>query len=196
MSRDVERRRRKVLALLVERAASVFEEMTPQALDRLEKKLEQPASKLTKADEQFVARIARGKTYTAEERAVIEAAALVQSFQHRQELLRESLSVAQVAKVLGVSRQTPHDRVAAGTLLAVLDKGSLRFPSWQFDSNGPNGVLAGLPEVLRALDVSPLAKLAWLTTPNRAWDVKTPLQMLQEGELAAVLSEARAVGVS
>ena len=170
--------------------------MTPQALVRLEKKLAEPASKWTKEDEPFVTRITGGKTYTTEERAVIEAAALVQSFQHRQDLLRDSLSVAQVAKVLGVSRQTPHDRAAAGTLLAVLDKGSWKFPSWQFDADGPNAIVVGLPEVLRALDASPLAKVGWLSRPNRTWDGKTPLQALKEGKLEGVINEARTVGVS
>lgn len=195
-SREVERRRKKVLRLLVQHAASAFDDMTPQTLASLEKRLQEPGPKLTAKDRQFVARITGGKSYTAEESGVLEAAALVQSFQHRQELLRDALSVAQVAKVLGVSRQTPHDRVSAGTLLGVLDKGSWRFPQWQFAANGPNGVVAGLPDVIRALDVSPLAKVAWLTQPNRSFGGNTPLQMLKEGRADAVIAEARAVGVS
>lgn len=195
-SREVERRRKKVLALLVARAVSAFDDMTPQTLASLEKRLQKPGPKLTAKDREFVARITGRKTYTDEESAVLEAAALVQSFQHRQELLRDTLSVAQVAKVLGVSRQTPHDRVSAGTLLGVLDKGSWQFPSWQFDASGPNGVVAGLPGVIRALDVSPLAKIAWLTKSNRSFAGKTPLQVLKAGDADAVLAEAHAVGVS
>jgi len=194
-SREVERRRKRVLSLLVRSAASALEAMPPQTLANLEKRLEQPVPRLSTEDQAFIARITGGKEYSAEESAVLEAAALVRSFQHREELLRDSLSVAQVAKALGVSRQTPHDRARAGTLLGVLDKGAWRFPRWQFDADGPNGVIGGLPEVLEALDVSPLAKVAWLTQPNRSLGSKSPLQMLEAGKVEAVLAEARAVGV-
>ncbi len=195
-SREVERRRKRVLSLLVRNAASALEAMPPQTLAILEKRLDQPAAQASGEDQAFVTRITGGKTYSAEEAAVLEAAALVRSFQRRQELLRDSLSVAQVAKALGVSRQTPHDRARAGTLLGILDNGTWRFPRWQFDPDEPNAVVRALPQVLAALEVSPLAKAAWLTQPNRALGNSSPLQTLKAGNVAAVLAEARAVAAT
>ena len=83
--------------------------------------------------------------------------------------------------------------------MAVLDHGTLRFPIWQFDSEGPDGVIEGLPQVLRALQVTPLAKISWLTTPNgvlradsKASDI-TPLEALRSGQIQRVIELARGV---
>lgn len=78
-------------------------------------------------------------------------------------------------------------------MLAVLDGGSLRFPSWQFDPSGPNGVIEGLPEVLRALRTKPFVKLSWLVRTNQMFDRKTPVELLKKGETERVVRAARAV---
>ncbi len=121
---------------------------------------------------------------------------LMRSFERRRELLAGSLTAPQVAKLLNTTRQTPHDRVKAGTLLAVMDRGALRFPGWQFDPEGPNGVIAGLRDVIRALDVSPLARIGWLTRPNEMFDGHSPLDLLRDGQIARVARQARGVGVA
>ncbi|HET9014241.1 MAG TPA: helix-turn-helix domain-containing protein, partial [Thermomicrobiaceae bacterium] len=113
----------------------------------------------------------------------------------RRELLAGALTASQVARLLGTSRQTPHDRLRAGTLVAVLEDGAWRFPAWQFDPNGDNGVVHGLPDVIRALDVSPIAKISWITRPNPLLDGDTPLACLKAGQVARVVALARAVGV-
>ena len=120
---------------------------------------------------------------------------LRRSFARRRELLAGALSTAQVAELLGTSRQTPHDRVASGSLLAVRERGALRFPPWQFDASGEDGVITGLPEVIRALDVSPMAKVSWLTRPNPMLDGATPLTCLKAGHVARIVALARAVGI-
>lgn len=122
-------------------------------------------------------------------RRVLEA-----SFNERRRLLSGTLSTQGVADLLGVTRQTPHDRVRSGTLLAIEDKSTLKFPSWQFDPNGPNGVVQGLPEVLAVLKAGALAQARWLTTKNAALEGRTPLQALKDGDVARVVSEARGVG--
>ena len=99
-----------------------------------------------------------------------------------------------MAKLLGTSRQTPHDRIKSQTLLGVLDKGTYRFPAWQFDPEGPDGVIDGLPEVLRVLEVSDFAKLNWLMRPNPFLDGLTPLVALKQGQKERVIREAAAVG--
>jgi CheY-like chemotaxis protein len=120
---------------------------------------------------------------------VLEAA-----FRERERLLRDSLSTQEVASLLGVTRQTPHDRAKQRTLLAVEDKNQQRFPPWQFDAFDDNGVVNGLPEVLRALAASPLAQARWLTSTSPVFEGRTPLQALKEGEVERVVNEARGVG--
>jgi len=78
----------------------------------------------------------------------------------------------------------------------VRERGGLRFPRWQFDPDGADGVLAGFPDVLRALDVSPLAKVSWFIRPNPYLGGRTPLAALKAGEREKLVSLARGVGVS
>lgn len=135
------------------------------------------------------------RRFSAEERTEAEVDMLRRSFERRRALLDGALSTNQVAKLLGVSRQTPHDRLETGSLLAVMDRGAYRFPRWQFDPNGEDGVVQGLPAVLRALDASPLAKAAWLTRANPMLDGNPPLACLADGHVKRVIALARAVGL-
>jgi hypothetical protein len=81
-------------------------------------------------------------------------------FETRRDLLIDALTAPQVAKLLGVSWQKPLNGVRDRTLLGVLDRGAYRFPVWQFDAQGEDGVLPGLPNVLDALEPQqPFAKL-------------------------------------
>lgn len=136
------------------------------------------------------------REYSKDEQASLELASLVQMFAYRKRLLQESLSASQVAKMLGVSRQTPHDRVKAGLLLGVLDNNVMKFPAWQFDASGPNGVVQGLPDVLAALNCGPFAQISWLASPNNIFDGLRPIEALKKGLVAEVLHEAQAVGAS
>lgn len=137
--------------------------------------------------------LANGRSYGEHERVALEAAALVRYFQRREQLLAGSLTAPQVARLLGTSRQTPHDRTKSGSLLGVVDHGALRFPAWQFDPEGPHGVVPGLPLVVRALRMPALSKMSWLTRPNLYLDDLTPLEALKRGEIARVVKEAEAV---
>ncbi|HET7035241.1 MAG TPA: hypothetical protein VFI42_06105 [Thermomicrobiaceae bacterium] len=143
----------------------------------------------------IAATLSRGLSFSPAERVVAEFEVLARSFLRRQQLLADALSSAQVATLLKTSRQTPHDRFASGSLLAVMDRGALRFPAWQFDPDGPDGVVAGLPHVLRALDVSPMAKVSWLTRASSVLDGATPLAALKTGRIEEVVALARAVGL-
>jgi hypothetical protein len=135
-----------------------------------------------------------GKTFTRQERIQLEMDTLAQHFQHRRQLLDRSLSASQVAQLLATSRQTPHDRVSSQTLLAVKDNGKLCFPAWQFDPAGSDGVIEGLPAVLKALAISDYGKLNWLTRANPYLEDTTPIQALKAGQKERVLAEAAAVG--
>ena len=80
-------------------------------------------------------------------------------------------------------------------MLGVKDRGVYKYPLWQFDPEGDDGVINGLPEVLAALDVSNFTKLNWLNKPHLAFEGKTPIEMLKKGEIESVVTEARAVGI-
>lgn len=143
-----------------------------------------------------VAALANGRHFSAAERVEAELDVLARSFTRRRALLAGALSTSQVAALLNTSRQTPHDRVASGTLLAVMDRGALRFPPWQFDAEGADGVVAGLPATIRALDVAPLAKVSWLTRATPLLAGATPLACLKAGQVERVVALARAVGAA
>lgn len=145
---------------------------------------------------ELISALSSGLSFSRQDRMELEADALARYFRLRQQLLQGSLSAPEVAKLLGTSRQTPHDRVKAGTLLAIKERGGLQFPTWQFDPDGPDGVLEGLPSVLRALNVSPIEKLSWFMRPHAALNARTPLQALQNGEITELTSIARTVGVN
>ena len=142
----------------------------------------------------FALRLA-GRTFSAQEKLELELDSLFSYFQRRRELLENSLTASEVADLLGISRQTPHDRLKNRTLLGVLDRGAYRFPIWQFDAEGPDGVIEGFPEVLRALNVSDFAKLSWLVRPNPILDGLTPIAALKKGLKERVIQEAVGVGV-
>lgn len=131
---------------------------------------------------------------TQEERTRVHFVSLLDRFDGRRRLLADSLTAPQVAKLLGSSRQTPLTRLEADSLLAVYDRGVWRFPAWQFDPEGPDGVVAGLRQVLRALvGVGNFGRLVWLARPNPYLDGRTPVEALRLGELERVVGEARAV---
>jgi hypothetical protein len=112
--------------------------------------------------------------------------------EQREALLDDSLTAPQVAELLGVSRQTPHDRRKARHLIAAFDRGAWRFPAWQFDPAAPGGVLAGLPEVLAELEApDDLARLAWLATPRPGLDGLTVIGLLRAGERRLAVQLAR-----
>ena len=127
--------------------------------------------------------------------AQLEFEALRRSFTLRRQLLASTIGSAEVNELLATgSRQTVHDRLKASTLLGILDQGKWRFPLWQFDAEGPNGVINGLAQVLQALQVSNLAKARWLQKPHPVFGGSTPVDLLRQGRLEEVLAEAGQVG--
>lgn len=131
-----------------------------------------------------------------EQHALAEVESLFDLFSARRRLLEDTITAPQVADILGISRQAATARAETGSLLAVLDRGAYRFPTWQFDPRGPDGVLAALPAVVRALDPQPaFSKLVWLTRPNTTLDKSEPLELLRRGEYERVLAAAHAAAV-
>lgn len=179
-----------------ENIVNLLNDLPPDELDVLDKRLRSVTHEFKSiADEDALVAELTGYQFSEVERRELEFASLVRNFQWRRELLKGALSASQVAELLGTTRQTPHDRVKSNTLLAVLDRGAWRFPAWQFDPEGPDGVIDGLPEVLKALKVSQLSKLSWLVRSNSVLDGLTPIEALKQGHKQRTIAEAVGIGV-
>ena len=56
-----------------------------------------------------------------------------------------------------------------------------------------------MPELLKTLQISDFAKLNWLTKPLRAFEGRTPVEVLKSGDdkdIEDLIVEARGVGVA
>ena len=174
--------------------ASMSEDTKKLLTEKIEKIVSQPSSDKT---EQSIADAISQKTYTAEERRDLELVNLMNSFSLRDKLLKDTISTTKVTSLLGCSsRQTPLDRVKQQSLIAVKDNGQWKYPLWQFDAEGTDGVVEGLPETIKSLQVSNLAKISWLTSPNHVFNNQTPLDMLRGGKVKQVIREAVGVGLT
>lgn len=188
---------RRVVRHTVQTMQALLDHLPPPDVERVCSQIEallQPGGAQTQ--DGVVDQMIAGRTYDVPERVALELGNLARDFRWRRDLLAGSLSAPEVARLLGTSRQTPHDRVAAGTLLAVRDQGALRFPAWQFDPQGPHGVVGGLADVLRALRVPSLSQASWLTRPNSHLGGSTPLAALRRGQVAEVTRLAQSVGAT
>lgn len=158
------------------------------------KQLHRTSEKAVPSTENTLVETLTGHTFSQKEQIELEIKSLFKYFQQRRHLLEGALTASQVGELLGNSRQTSHDRVKAHTLLGVRDNGALRFPAWQFDPKGPDGVIDGLPEVLKTLQISDFAKLNWLVRSSPFLDGLTPVQALKQGQKERVIQEATGIG--
>lgn len=111
----------------------------------------------------------------------------------RQRLLQEEGGVigpAQVAELLGISRQAVGQRRAAGRLLGIPGAGGYQYPLWQFTGQD---VLPGLTEVLDALaGHDPGAVLRFFLNGSLALeDGRRPLDAMRLGEVKEAVRAAR-----
>jgi hypothetical protein len=135
-----------------------------------------------------------GDDYTDEPSWRLELVNLHRLYERRRRLLAKSLTSTEVADLLNwKTRKTIHDKLKAKDILGIKDKGVWQFPLWQFDPEGEDGILDGLPQVLKVLEVSDFTKLNWLCKLHPAFNHKTPVEMLKGGNIDEVLVEARAV---
>jgi hypothetical protein len=124
------------------------------------------------------------------------APAFLRGIQARNQLLNENggtLTAEQVAGVLGISRQAVEKRRSAGNLLALTTgRHGYRYPTWQFTKSG---VIPGFDNVLAVLDrYDPWMQAAFFLGNNPRLNNQRPLDVLQSGELSAVLKAADAYG--
>jgi len=121
------------------------------------------------------------------------AAARMRGAQVQQSLLRGAYSSEEVAKILRMTRQGVDKRRRQGQLLGLsVGRRGYRYPAWQFQSGE---VLQGLPDVLAAFtDLDAWTIAVFLTTGDVRLSGKTPLEVLQLGQVDAVVQAAAAYG--
>jgi hypothetical protein len=174
--------------------------LTEASTEHLEQIAESLKPKVIEPAKRALAKKIAGDDYSEGNLAVLELANLTRYYQRRRELLADSITTPEVAKLIGCQAiTTVHDRRKAGTLLGLKDNGVYKFPLWQFDPEGDDGVIDRLPEVLKTLQISDFAKLNWLTKPLRAFEGRTPIEVLKSGneeDIQDLIVEARGVGVA
>jgi hypothetical protein len=128
------------------------------------------------------------------DRIAAEMRARVVDFRHR--IATEGLSTEDAVHRLGVKAgETVRQRLAKKQLFGLKINRDYRFPQWQFDGSSPSGVLPGLSDVLSVASIGAFELAAWFETPLAELGDRTPVQALHDGEIAAVVSAARAIGV-
>ncbi len=174
---------------------AIVEGLEPSEIEAMDKAINKVLDTSNVSEQEYaLARKLTGRQYSPHESACLEIISLTRYFEKREQLLQNSLTANAVANLLRTTRQTPHDRVKKKSLLAVKDNGVWKFPVWQFDPSGSDGVIDGLPAVLKALEGSEFTKLNWLTSPNPYLNNLTPVEALKKGQKAKVLKEAIALG--
>ncbi len=115
---------------------------------------------------------------------------IARNAEHRLDTLAAAggtLSSAEVATLLGISRQAVEKRRRAHALLAMRKRGDWRYPRCQFDETRGE-VVSGLTTLLRGLAHSgPWATLEFLSTPDDTLRGETPLQVLRREGVTAAL---------
>ena len=102
-----------------------------------------------------------------------------------------AMTVAEVAKRLGISKQAVDKRRRGHKLLALETSRGFLYPAWQFTDDG---VLPGLEQVLATLEAAPWTQASWFLTGDTRLADARPLDALRRGELQQVLRAAAAYG--
>ena len=175
---EIPKSKAEAATVILKQLENLFEVAEPEDLIRIQQSL---SPKVVSPQERELAKKIAGKDYvepSPSKLLELQLGNLERYVKRRRELLADSITSTKVAELLGCeNRSTVRDRRLAKRLLGIKDKGVYKYPLWQFDPEGDDGILDGLPEVLDALDVSDFIKLNWLMKPHLAFEGKTPLEM-------------------
>ena len=122
--------------------------------------------------------------------------ALEDDFLARRALLDESLTRAEVARLLGVSNQAVLDRLDTGDLAGVKKGREWRIPMWQINPDAERGFLPGLAQLRQVFPGGLVSLSRWATTPNVELDGKTPADVLAAGRVDDVVRVAATLTVA
>ena len=102
-----------------------------------------------------------------------------------------AMTVAEVARRLGISKQAVDKRRRGHKLLALETSRGFLYPAWQFTDDG---VLPGLEQVLATLLAAPWTQASWFLTGDTRLADARPLDALRRGDLRQVLRAAAGYG--
>ena len=194
---EIPKSKEQVAKPIIEAVESLIRFATIQDLEQLHQDIQPQV--ITEEDKALAQKIA-GLDYSEGNLLQLKLTNLEKYYQRRRQLLADSITTTQVVKLIGCQAiTTVHDRRKASTLIGLKDNGVYKFPLWQFDPEGDDGVIDGLPDLLKTLQISNFAKLNWLSKPLRAFNNQTPIEILKSGnteDLEDLMVEARAVGVA
>ena len=128
---------------------------------------------------------------SAEEQVAATVWANLEAETHRSRLLSECIGAEQAGQLTGRSRQAVERQRRSRQILALRIGRRWRYPAWQFDIDGPGGLVPQLPEVISNLHLSPAGAAYWLTTPRPELGGKTAIQLLRQRNPKAVLNLAQ-----
>ena len=114
--------------------------------------------------------------------------------QNRARLLRQSISAEEAGRLTGRSRQAVERQRREGRILALRVGRRWRYPAWQFDVDGPGGLVPGLPEVVALLHSTPAGAAHWLSSRQPELGGETPIKLLQRRDPEPVLRLAEQHG--
>lgn len=109
------------------------------------------------------------------------AAAYARGAEQKAQLLKDcggTLSVNEVATLLGVSRQAVDKRRREGKLIALPKGADFVYPAAQFDDGA---VVAGLPQLLAQLESASWVALQFLMAASKQLNGRSPLHVLKSG---------------
>ena len=92
------------------------------------------------------------------------------------------------------SRETIHQYREKGRIFSWLDSRSHHYPAWQIYQKELLPGLAQVLAVLKAKELHPLAMISYFLTPSYGLGERRPLDMLREGKVADVVSDAERYG--
>ena len=171
---SVPKSKQEVATSLLGKVQHLISVAEPEELERIDRSL-QPT--LVPAEETDLAREIAGEYYHPDRLLELQLANLKRVYDRKRELLQESVTSTAVVELLGcANRSSVKGRREAGKLIGLKDGRGYSYPTWQFDPEGSEGVIEGLPEVIGAMnEVSDFAKLNWLSSPHAAFDGLTPI---------------------
>lgn len=184
---------------LVKKIQTLVNEESPSSLlsivDSLDRINQYHPGHLEDEDDEEFLNLVSDRSYSDQEKESFYFQNILNSFRLRRKLLENTVDVNKVMEIMNYSsRQAPLNRLRNNTLIAIKDNEKWQFPLWQFDVNGSQGVVEGLPLILKTLNCSNLAKVSWLSNLSPYFQGSSPIQMLKEGEFDRVYDLAQMVG--
>lgn len=111
-------------------------------------------------------------------------------FEGRQAVVAASVSRAEVAQLLGTSKQAVTDYLETHRLVGFKQGRRWLIPAWQLDPETERGVLPGLDLLLAVFPDGVVALSRWVNRPSEQLNGHTPRELLVKGDIDPVIGAA------